>query len=67
MKLESVGFKPPDPNEQRERILEALQKLKDEQIKARQAFNTRRMKELDTALINAWMIRDEIETRLKDI
>lgn len=67
MKLQSVGFKPPDKDQQIKRAQEALQKLKDELTNARQAFNSRRMKDLDTALINCWMIRDEIETRLKDI
>jgi hypothetical protein len=65
--MSAVGFTPPDPNEDRERLSEAVMKLRKVLIKAREAFNSRRMRDLDTQLANAWMISGEVEGRLKKL
>lgn len=67
MNLQSVGFKPIDPNEQVRRAQEAVKKLKEVLTKARQAFDQKRMRELDTELMNAWLVHVEIEDRVNSL
>lgn len=67
MNLESVGFTPTTPEHELERTIEALQQLREALIKARQAFKSRRMRELDTELANAWMIYGEAQQRVDDV
>lgn len=62
--MSAVGFAPTDPIEELRRTYKAVQELRKTLKNARKAFDSRRLKELDTALMNAWLISTEIEDRL---
>lgn len=63
--LSAVGFRPSDPEDQQQRIYEAVLKLRETLKKVRVAFDDRRMRELDTEIGNAWLIFTDLERRLK--
>lgn len=67
MNLQSVGQSHSDPNDELRLAIEQNNGLRQTLKAMRTAYDTRRLKELDTELKNAWMINEELGRRLRAV